>query len=105
MQVLGHTVFSSVQFCSSYYSSEEVELFIAHWAYSTTTSIIPRVEIRQENLSIDRVGKHFLEFCRNVKKWYVIHAPAMILCNFDGNVDQAFNNWCLRTRRRLAYVL
>ena len=30
----------------------------------------------------------------------MIHAPAIILSNFDRNVDRALKNWCLPTRRK-----
>ena len=54
---------ASVQFCPGSYSSEVVDLF--YHTLGPPTKIIPREEIRQENLSIDQVTKHFLEFCRN----------------------------------------
>ena len=47
---------TSVQFCPGYYSSEVFDL-LSH-ARSLTAKIIPRAEIWQKSLSIDRATKH-----------------------------------------------
>ena len=53
---------ASVQFYPGSYGCEVVDP-LSH-ARPATTKIIPRVEIRQKNLSVDRITKH-LEFCGN----------------------------------------
>ena len=74
---------ASVQFYHGSYSCEVVDLFITRSAF--TTKIIPRVEIRQENLSITELQNIPWSFAE-------IQVPAMNSSNFDIKPDRAFKN-------------